>query len=238
MDKVHVDIGFGGTISSGGARYVLFFVDRTRHYNWVFALKTLSKAAIKEAFGLLCTKAAGFAKCFCCKCDHKLFDHAIKTHLTSQQLDIVYAAADRQSSNGLNKRYWKTIVHMSRAYLTKKQMPRNFWFHSIRHAAQMMNHILAKYNERLTSLFMLVHGTLADSRTWLPLFSVCYFHTKKDGVTSRSHSQAHTMDGIILFRDLNSNTAIVYNPCNKNFHYPESYCIDPHHQLGLVYSNI
>ena len=130
------------------------------------------------------------------------------------------------------------MVHMSRAYLTEKQMPRNFWFHSIRHAAQMMNHIPAKYNDRLASPFMLVHGTLADSRTWLPLFSVCYFHTARDGGTSRSHSQAHTMDGIILGRDSNSNAAIVYNPRNKNFYFPESYRIDPHRQPGSVYSNI
>jgi len=37
-------------------------------------------------------------------------------------------------------------------------MPRNFWFFSIRHAAQMMNMIPGKYKGSLTSPFMLVHG--------------------------------------------------------------------------------
>jgi hypothetical protein len=32
----------------------------------------------------------------------------------------------------------------------------------------------------------------------LPLFSVCYFHHEKDSDASRSKSQAHTMDGIVL----------------------------------------
>ena len=77
----------------------------------------------------------------------------------------MHAAAGRQSSNGLIESHWKTMVHMSRAYLTEKQMPHNFWFHSIRHAAQMMNHIPSKYNNRVASPFMLVHDTLTDSRT-------------------------------------------------------------------------
>ena len=46
------------------------------------------------------------------------------------------------------------------------------------------------------------------------------------------------MDGIILGRNSNSNAAIVYDPCNKNFYFPESYGIDPHRQPGSVYSNI
>ena len=215
LDKVHGDIGFSDTIAIGGACYVLVFVNRATRYNWVFALKTLSKSDIKEAFDLFCAKTGAFAKCFRCDCNPKLFSRSIKTHLTSQQSNIMHTSAGRQSSNGLAESHCKTMVHMSHTYLTKK--PRNFWFNLIRHAAQMMNHVPAKYNDRLASPFMLVHGTLADSRTWLPLFSVCYFHTKKVGGIRRSNNRAHTMDGIILGRNSNSNAAIVYNPRNKNF---------------------
>ena len=67
-----------------------------------------------------------------------MFGNVIKRHLTSQGLDIMHAAAGRQSSNGLVESHWETLVHMPCAYLTEKQMPRRFWFHSIRHTAQMI----------------------------------------------------------------------------------------------------
>ena len=74
------------------------------------------------------------------------------------------------------------MVHMSRAYLTKKQMPQKFWFYSIRgHAAQMMNHIPGRYNWKLATPRMLVHGVKGDCRCWIPLFLVCYFHHQHDG---------------------------------------------------------
>ena len=134
----------------------------------------------------------------------------------------MHAAAGRQSSNGLVESHWKTMINVSRAYLTKKQMPRRFWFYSIRHAAQMMNHIPAKFGEKLATPFLLVHGTRADCRSWLPLFSVGYFHHDKDGGVIRSHNQAHTMDGIIVCRSTTSNAALFYNPRNKQFYEPDS----------------
>jgi hypothetical protein len=87
---------------------------------------------------------------------------------------------------------------MSQAYLTEKQMPRTFWYYAVKYLARMMNMIPGKYQNKLASPFMLVHGIHPNPRTWLPLFSVCYFHHKKDSDASRSKSQAHTMDGIVL----------------------------------------
>ena len=87
---------------------------------------------------------------------------------------------------------------MSRAYLSEKQMPCTFWYYPIKHSTRMMNLIPGKYGTKLASPFMLAHGTGLDPRTWLSLFSVCYFHHKKDSNASRSKSQAHTMDGIVL----------------------------------------
>ena len=89
-------------------------------------MKTLSKTATKEAFDLFRAEADGLAKGFRCDCDSKLFGHAIKTHLTSQHLDIVHTAAGCQLSNGLVESHRKTMVHISCTYLTEKQTPRNF----------------------------------------------------------------------------------------------------------------
>jgi hypothetical protein len=114
------------------------------------------------------------------------------------------------------------MVHMSRAYLTEKQMPRTFWYYAIKHSAWMMNMILGKYHGKLASPFMLIHGVHLDPRTWLPLFLVCYFHHEKDSDASRSKSQAHTMDGIVLGRSITSNAILVYNPRNQHYYEPDS----------------
>jgi hypothetical protein len=71
------------------------------------------------------------------------------------------------------------MVHMSRAYLTEKQMPRTFWYFTIKHAARMMNMIPGRYNHKLASPFMLVHGVRPDPITWLPIVSICFFTTRK-----------------------------------------------------------
>jgi hypothetical protein len=62
---------------------------------------------------------------------------------------------------------------------------------------------------------MLANGTRPDPRTWLHLFSVCYYHHEKDSDASRSKSQAHTMDGIIIGSSPTSNAILVYNPRNQ-----------------------
>jgi hypothetical protein len=102
----------------------------------------------------------------------------------------------------------------------------------------MMNMIPGKYGSKLASPFMLAHGTRPDPRTWLPLFSVCYFHHEKDRDASRSKSQAHTMDGIILGQSPTSNAILVYNPRNQRYYEPDSYKIDPYRLPSSVYPTI
>ena len=129
------------------------------------------------------------------------------------------------------------MVHISRAYLTEKQMPRSFWYQAVKHAARMMNMIPGKYKTKLASPFMLVHGECPDQRTWIPIFSLCYFHHDKDGDTPRSKNQAHTMDGIVIGQSPTSNALLVYNPRNKRYYEPDSYKLDPYRLPYLGVSN-
>ena len=117
------------------------------------------------------------------------------------------------------------MVYMAWAYLTEKQMPQSFWFFAIMHAARMMNAIPGKVDAGLASPFLLVHGVGHDERTWIPLFSLCYFHHTKDGDLSCSKYQAHTMDGIIVGHSPTSN-AFLPNPRTKQYYKPDSYRID------------
>jgi hypothetical protein len=77
-------------------------------------------------------------------------------------------------------------------------MPRNFCYFAIKHAACMMSMIPGKNRTEVASPFMLVHSVRLDLRTWLLLFSLCYFHHNKDSNASRSKKQAHTLDGIVI----------------------------------------
>jgi hypothetical protein len=77
-------------------------------------------------------------------------------------------------------------------------MPQTFWYYMIKHSTKMMNMIPGKYGTKFASPFMLAHGMRSNPRTWLRLFSVCYFHHEKDSDALHSKSQAHTMDGIVL----------------------------------------
>ncbi len=130
------------------------------------------------------------------------------------------------------------MVHMACAFLTEKQMPRTFWYYAITHSARLMNAIPGKHSGRLAYPFLLVHGIGHDERTWIPIFSLCYFHHVRDGDADRSKLQAQTMDGIIIGCSPTSNALLVYNPRNCQYYEPDSYRLDPYCLPGSAYPNI
>jgi hypothetical protein len=130
------------------------------------------------------------------------------------------------------------MVLMACAYITEKQTPCTFWFYAITHAARMMNAILGKHSGKLASPILLVHGIGHDKRTWVPIFSLAFFHYEKDGNIQRSKHKAHTMDGIVIGRSPTSKVLLVYNPRNKQYYVQDSYHLDPYHLPGLAYPSI
>jgi hypothetical protein len=79
-------------------------------------------------------------------------------NLINNNSSIIVAAASCQYSNGLVELHWKIMVHMARAYLTKKQMPWSFWLYLVAHSGSMMNDFLGKFGGKLASHFLLTHG--------------------------------------------------------------------------------
>jgi hypothetical protein len=130
------------------------------------------------------------------------------------------------------------MVHMGWAYLTEKRMPQTYWFFAITHTARLMNAIPRKIHGHLASPFLLVHGVRHDERTWIPLFSLCFFHHDKDGPVKCSKHQAHTMDGIIIGKSPTSNVLSVYNPQNKQYYELDSYRLDFYRLSSLVYPDV
>ncbi len=146
----------------------------------------LQHSDIQSAFLSFQDEAGSLARQFQCDCDEKLFGSALCSFLHKNQSSIAASPAGCQSSHGLFKSHWKIMVHMSRAYLMEKLMPQTFWYYAIKHSARMMNMIPSKYHGKLASPFMLIHGTCTDQQTWLPIFSICYFHHEKDSNASHS----------------------------------------------------
>ncbi len=98
--------------------------------------------------------------------------------------------------------------------------------------------IPGKYRGKFASPFMLVHGVRPYQRTWIPLFSLCYFHHKKDSDASCSKNQAHMLDGIVIGRSPTLNAILVYNPRNQQYYEPNSYRLDPYQFPSSVYPSV
>ncbi len=185
-------------MSVNGLKYALIFVDRATRFNWCFGPGSLHHNDILSAFLAFQSEAGRLAKQFFCDCAEKLSGSNICSFLYLEQSSIIASPVGWQSANGPVEFHWKIMLHMLRAYLMEKQMPRMFWYFAIKHSARMMNMIPSKYTGKLASPFILVHGVRPDPRTWLPLFSLCYFHHNKDNNAPRSKNQAHTLDGIVI----------------------------------------
>ena len=115
---------------------------------------------------------------------------------------------------------------------------RDSWYFAVKHSAWMMNMIPGTYWGQLASPFMLVHGVRPDQRTWLPIFSLCYFHHDKDSDASCSKHQAHTLDGIVIGRSSTSNAILIYNPSTQQYYEPDSYRLDAYRLPSSVYPSI
>jgi transposase InsO family protein len=206
LDKVHMDIVFGDCMSLGGFRYGLLLVDVATRYTWFYGMQALTSNEIINCLVQFQVAAGGVPKTFHSDFDKKLIGGKALRWINDSKSRIIASPSNRQSSNGLVERTWQTLVRMARAYITDKQVGREFWYYAIKHAAHMCNQVPGRLGRKLTSPFELVHGIKPDASTWFELFSVGFFsHDSLDGAT-RSKAQAQTLDGIAIGRDEQTNT--------------------------------
>ncbi|KAL7523063.1 hypothetical protein ACHAWF_000973, partial [Thalassiosira exigua] len=139
---------------------------------------------------------------------------------------------------------------MARAYITEKQVGREFWYYAILHAVLMINQVPGRLGRKLTSPFELVHGVKPDSRTWFELFSTAPLPAPKSKTTPSTASPSaatrrqtpsssttpsrgpttafedHSLDGIAVGRDAKTNTIIFYNPVTRSYYRPQAFRLD------------
>jgi hypothetical protein len=226
LDKVHMDIVFGDCVSLGGYTHALLLVDAATRYAWIYGLASLTSANIIDALQHFYAHVGRLPTVFHTDFDTKLIGGATQRWILSNKSNIIATPAGRHSSNGLVERTWRTIVTMARAYITEKQVSRNFWFYAVSHATSMLNQVPGRLGRKLTSPFELVHGTKPDAKTWFELFSVGYFNHDTDGSSKRAKCDAHTLDGIAVGRDDRSNTIVFYNPITKRYYRPPAFKLD------------
>eukprot|EP00956_Cyclotella_meneghiniana_P026201 scaffold56081_cov49-Cyclotella_meneghiniana.AAC.1 len=226
LDKVHMDIVFGDCLGLGGYRYALLLVDVATRYTWVYGMQALTSNEIISCFEQFVSAAGATPKCFHSDFDKKLIGGKALRWIQEHKSRIIASPSQRQSSNGLVERTWQTLVRMARAYITEKQVGREYWYFAIKHSSLMINQVPGRLGRKLTSPFELVHGVKPDSSTWFELFSVGYFPHGSDDGESKSKSQANTLDGIAVGRDEQTNTVLFYNPISKQYYRPAIFKLD------------
>ncbi|KAL7483059.1 hypothetical protein ACHAW6_008707 [Cyclotella cf. meneghiniana] len=208
----------------GGFHYALILVDVATQYTWIYGMQTVSSADIILALESFKADASAYPKTCHADFDQKLIGGDALRHI-NRHSRIIAAPARQQSSNGLVEATWKTIVWMARAYITEKQVSREFWYFAVRHTAIMINQIPGHIGGCLTTPEP-VYGTKPDSSTGFELFSICYFDHKIEGAASKSNTEVQTLAGIAVRRCEKSNTIQFYNPLTRGYYSPPVFKLD------------
>ena len=179
-------------------------------------MSSLSSTSITSVLELFEADAGRLPHKFHSYFDRKLISGNALWRILSNGSNIIAAPDGRQSLNGLAERTWSTIIQMARAFITEKQVGREFWYFAVQHASMMMNQFPCRLGLTLTSPFELVHNSKLDSNTWFELFSKGYLNHDTYNADSCSKLQAHTLDGISVLRDDRSNSIILCNSITSN----------------------
>ena len=98
-----------------GFRYVLILVDVVTGCCWIYRLTSLTSNHVISALESFYADANGVPKKFHSDSDTKLIGGQALKWIHSNNSKIIAANAGRQSSNGLAKCTWRTLITMARA---------------------------------------------------------------------------------------------------------------------------
>ena len=109
LNKVHLEIVFGDTISNLSYRYAILLINRANKYIRFFIVKSLMFECIIKALKHFRADSGSLSKKFCCDCNQKLLGSNACHWVYCVESKIIGAPAGRQSTNGMAERAWATF---------------------------------------------------------------------------------------------------------------------------------
>ena len=172
LDKLHTDIVFGDCFALGGHQYDLLLVDVATRYCWLYGMSSLSSASITLALEKFKVDAGRLPHRFHSDFNRKSIGGNPLQWILSNVFNIIAAPSGHQYSNGLEELTWRTLIQMAQAFITEKQVGREFWYFTVQHAVMMLNQVPGRLCLKLATPFELVHNSKPNSKTWFELFSI------------------------------------------------------------------
>ena len=109
LDKVHLEIVFGDTISNLGYRYAILLIDRATKYIRFYGVKSLMFECIIKALKQFRADAGSLSKQFRYDYDQKLLGGNTCRWVYCAESKIIGFPSGHQSANGLAERAWATF---------------------------------------------------------------------------------------------------------------------------------
>jgi hypothetical protein len=84
--------------------------------------------------------------------------------------------------NGLAECHWQTVTAMARNWLASAELPGNFWFFAVKHAAEICNYFPLKLSDnQWISPLELVYGVKPDLRLLFKVFGFAAVRRERVG---------------------------------------------------------
>ena len=235
---VHADILYGSKTAKFGIKYILFLVDRATRNKYAYPLKSL-RTDILPAFKTFCRELGFTPKHFITDFDKKLMGTSIQPYLDEAKSTVTATPAGKQRKNGLCESNWRSLLRMSRGWLTSNFLPTDFWWFAFKRATEVSNYVPLKINNIISTPHELAYKVKPDARNLFPMFAVAYVRRSRDAETDRETFHSQSLCAIAVGRCNKSAQLLFYHPPTKqtissdDFSLDETLCSGP--VFGLKY---
>ncbi|KAL4362450.1 hypothetical protein GQ457_04G012430 [Hibiscus cannabinus] len=210
LQLVHTDIcGPHRTLSLGGNKYFILFIDDFTRMTWVYFM--IEKSEVFKVFKKFKALAEVQSGCklqklrsdrgkeytsteFDLFCEDEGIEHQLTVGYTPQQ-------------NGVSERKNRTVMEMARCMLMEKNLPKKFWAEAVRTTVYLLNRLLTKAVQDKTPVEAWF-GRKPSAKHLRVFGSICYAHIPAQ---KRSKLDAKADRGIFLGYDSQAKGYRIFN---------------------------
>jgi transposase InsO family protein len=212
LDVVHTDVcGPFETLSLGGNRYFVSFVDEFSRMMWIYLIKTKDEVLQKfKSFKIMVEKQSEKQiKILRSDGGGEYTSHDFKVFCTENGIQHEVIAPYTPQHNGMAERRNRTIMNMTRCMLKEKNLPHNFWGEAVSTACYVLNRSPTKKLNKVPEAIWFGH---TPSVKHLRVFGcLCYKHVpdqKREKLDDKS-------EPMILVGYHTAGSYKLYNPVNQ-----------------------